>query len=73
MELSSAIGAIISLLVFGGLAMTAVPPQWQTLGVWVLLSLLGIPVLLVIAMSPTLGIGAVILLAFAAGGAGKRR
>lgn len=63
----------ISLLVFGGLVMTGMPPRWQTPGVWLLVSLAGIPAFLMIIMVPTLAIGGAILLAFAAGGNGRRR
>ncbi|MCD6006920.1 hypothetical protein [Halomonas sp. IOP_31] len=53
--------------------MTCMPPRWQTPGVWLLVSLAVIPAFLMIIMVPTLAIGGAILLAFAAGGNGRRR
>ncbi|MFC0268592.1 hypothetical protein [Kushneria aurantia] len=62
----------VTLLMLGGLAMTGVPPRYQTFEVWLLLSLAGIPLFLVIIMIPELAIGGLIMLAFFAGGGGRR-
>lgn len=72
----SIIATAVSFLIFGAMIMTQLPRAWQTPGVWVLVSWVGIPLFLLLCAAmiayPALII-LIIIVAFAGAGPKNRR
>jgi len=77
MDIQALIGGILGLLVLGGLVMTQMPREWQTTGGWLLVSLLGIPLFVMLIglliNVPALLFGALVLTGLYAGQPRRRR